>query len=165
MRIGQVGRYLALCAALLPGLQAVAAVNAYMTIENTPQEKMKGELSRASSPERIRLISVAREASSGMATGKRMHKPITITKEIDASSPLLKQSMAKGSSLGNVVIVFEGAGPGAAKAAQKVVLTNAMVTGIKMAGKSEQISLDYQTIEVTYVNGTKTAADDWESPK
>jgi hypothetical protein len=28
-----------------------------------------------------------REAGSGMATGRRQHKPVTITKEIDASSP------------------------------------------------------------------------------
>jgi type VI secretion system secreted protein Hcp len=163
MRIGQVGRLLVLCGVvtLLPGLQAIAAVNAYMTIENTAQGKMKGDPSRATSAERIRLISVAREAGSGMATGKRMHKPFTITKEVDASSPMLKQALAKGNVLGDVVIVFEGAGAGA----QKIVLKDAIITGIQMVGKSEQISLDYQTIEVTYMNGNKTASDDWETPK
>jgi len=30
-----------------------------------------------------------RDAASGQATGKRSHSPITITKEIDKSSPLL----------------------------------------------------------------------------
>ena len=165
MRIGQAGRLLVLCGvAMLPGLQAVAAMNVYLTIKGSPS-KMKGELSRASSSERIRLISVARETSSGMATGKRMHKPITITKEVDASSPMLRQAQAKGDTLGDVVIEFEGASAGSAKAAQKIVLTNAMVTGIQMVGKTEQITLDYQTIEVTAVNGNKSAMDDWESPK
>jgi type VI secretion system secreted protein Hcp len=167
MRIGRTGRLSLLLGvvALLPSVQAMAAVNAYMTIEPTTQERMKGDPSRASSPERIRLISVARETSSGMATGRRMHQPITIVREIDPSSPMLKQSMAKGGVLGNVVIVFEGAGAGTAKSAQKIVLTNAMVTGIQMVGKSEQITLDYQTIEVTYTNGGKSAMDDWETPK
>ena len=40
-----------------------------------------------------------------------------------------------------------------------------MVTGIQMVGKTEQITLDYEKIEVTYTNGSKSAADDWESPK
>ena len=166
MRIGPMSRLLVLCGvAMLPGLQAVAAVNAYMTIDDKSMAKMKGDPSRASSPERIHLISVPRDTASGMATGKRMHKPFTITKELDASSPMLKQSLAKGSVLGNVVVEFEGAGPGTAKTAQKIVLTNAMVTGIQMVGKSEQITFDYQTIEVTYTNGGKSAMDDWESPK
>jgi len=165
MRIGQVGRLLVLCGvAMLPGLQAVAAVNAYMTFD-MKGEKMKGDPSRASSPERIHLISVPRDAQSGMATGKRMHKPFTITKEVDASSPMLKQALAKGSAVGDVTIVFEGAGPGTAKTAQKIVLTDAIITGIQMVGKSEQITMDYQKIEVTYTNGNKSAADDWESPK
>ena len=93
MRIGQVGRLLVLCGvAMFPGLQAIAAVNAYMTFD-AKGEAMKGDPSRASSPERIQLISVPRDAQSGMATGKRMHKPFTITKEVDRSSPMLKQAM------------------------------------------------------------------------
>jgi type VI secretion system secreted protein Hcp len=165
MRISKVGRLLVLCGVvMLPGLQAIAAVNAYMTFD-TKEEKMKGDPSRASSPERIHLISVSRDTASGMATGKRMHKPFTITKEVDAASPMLKQALAKGSSVGDVTVVFEGAGPGTAKTAQKIVLTNALITGIQMVGKSEQITFDYQTIEVTYMNGNKSATDDWESPK
>ena len=35
-------------------------------------------------------ITGPRDAASGMATGKRMHKPFTITKEWSASSPLLR---------------------------------------------------------------------------
>lgn len=166
MRMSQVGRLLVLCGmvTLLPGLQAIAAVNAYMTFDIKGSEKMKGDPSRATSPERIRLIGVVREPASGMATGRRMHKPFTITKEVDASSPMLKQAMAKGDSLGDVTIVFEGAGAGAGKAAQKIVLKNAMVTAISMVGKAEKISLDCQEVEVTTGNGSKTAMDDWSVP-
>lgn len=37
-----------------------------------------------------------RDASSGLATGKRMHKPTVIAKELDKSSPTLAESTAKG---------------------------------------------------------------------
>jgi hypothetical protein len=42
------------------------------------------------------------DAASGLPTGKRMHKPITITKEIDKATPLL---MTK---LGEVVVDTDG---------------------------------------------------------
>ncbi len=38
-------------------------------------------------------IMAPRDAQSGMATGKRMHKPFVITKELDKSTPLLKTSL------------------------------------------------------------------------
>ena len=63
--------------------------------------------------------------------------------------------------LSQVTIVFGGGGSGAGKAAQKIVLTNATILSIRKAGNSEQITLDYQTIEVTYVSGSKSATDDW----
>lgn len=36
-------------------------------------------------------VVTAREAGSGMATGKRMHKPFVITKELDASAVVIAQ--------------------------------------------------------------------------
>jgi len=44
-----------------------------------------------------------RDAASGMASGKRQHKPIRITKELDKSTPLLIQA-SPGSGGGKVVI-------------------------------------------------------------
>ncbi|MFI5201288.1 MAG: type VI secretion system tube protein Hcp [Candidatus Kapaibacterium sp.] len=43
-----------------------------------------------------------RDAGSGMSTGRRMHKPITITKEVDMASPKLM------TALGTVVIEANG---------------------------------------------------------
>ena len=37
-----------------------------------------------------------RDAASGLPTGKRQHKPFTITKPVDKSSPLLFESLVKG---------------------------------------------------------------------
>jgi type VI protein secretion system component Hcp len=63
----------------------------------------------------------------------------------------------------SVVITFEG-GSGDTKTAQRIVLTNAIVSSIRRSGENEQITFDYQAIEVTYAKGGKTAKDDWNAP-
>ena len=45
-----------------------------------------------------------RDAASGQATGKRQHKPFTITKEIDKSSPLFLRSIFTNETLTSVLI-------------------------------------------------------------
>jgi hypothetical protein len=45
-----------------------------------------------------------RDASSGMATGKRMHKPFVITKEFDKASPMLARESPTKQSLGKVSV-------------------------------------------------------------
>jgi len=56
-----------------------------------------------------------RDVSSGMATGKRMHKPFVITKEFDKTTPMLARESPTKQSLGkvsvndlNVMIVIGG---------------------------------------------------------
>ena len=65
--------------------------------------------------------------------------------------------------LSQVVINFDG-GSGDAKTAQRIVLTNAVISGIHWLNGDEQITFDYQGIEVTYAKGGKTATDDWNVP-
>jgi hypothetical protein len=45
-----------------------------------------------------------RDAASGMATGKRMHKPFVITKEFDKTSPMLARESPTKQSLGKVSV-------------------------------------------------------------
>jgi type VI secretion system secreted protein Hcp len=147
--------------ALLPAVPAMAAVDAYMTVKGAKQGSIKGD--RMS--ETIRLVRVVRNTpmATGMATGRRMHSTITITKEVDAASPKLFQASTSNETLSEVVITFEGAS-GGAKTAQRIVLTNATILSIRKAGRNEEITLDYQSIEVTWTDGGKTATDDWEAP-
>jgi type VI secretion system secreted protein Hcp len=161
MGMGLTRRMMLWCGAasmLLPAVSAMAAVDMFITIDG-----IKGEAPAGA----IRLTSVEHQAvaSSGMATGRRQHSPIIITKEVDSASPKLFQASASHQSLGQVVITFQGSGGGAGKAAQKIVLTNATILSVRKAGNTEQITLDYQTIEVTWTDGGKTATDDWSAPK
>lgn len=79
----------------------------------------------------------ARDAASGMATGKRQHKPVTITKPIDKASPVLAKALASGSPLSNVKIEVDG---------HVTVLKSAQVVSIEADGKGNEI--------VTLASGT-----------
>ncbi|MDD5306609.1 MAG: type VI secretion system tube protein TssD [Deltaproteobacteria bacterium] len=47
-----------------------------------------------------------RDAASGLPTGKRMHKPLVITKEVDRSSPLLYSALVNNENLPKVELKF-----------------------------------------------------------
>src|ERR1039458_6407445 len=105
MRMGLTRRMMVWCGvvALLPGVTAMAAVNAYMTIEGTAQGAITGNSSRTAAPAgAIELTSVVqestapRDAATGAASGKRQHSAIIITKKIDMASPKLARAMSTG---------------------------------------------------------------------
>ncbi len=132
-----------------------------MTVEGVKQGPIKGN----GMSENIHLVSVARDTpmATGALVGRRRHSTITITKEIDEASPKFATALASNEVLRTVTITFEGAS-GDAKTAQKIVLTNATILSVRKAGGREQITLDYQAIDVTYARGGKTAMDDWSAP-
>jgi type VI secretion system secreted protein Hcp len=114
------------------------------------------------------------DEASGLPTGKRQHKPFTITKSVDASSPLFMQSLTLNENLISVRLgVFRPVSGGGTEHFYTVELTNANVVEIDQAleqnstgalGYREYISFTYQTITWTYVDGGITAEDDWETP-
>jgi type VI protein secretion system component Hcp len=165
MRIVHAGRLFVLCgvvSALLSAVPARAAVDAYMTVTGVKQGPIKGE----GMSQNIPLISVVRDTpmETGMSTGRRSHSTITIVKEVDAASPRLAAVLSSNETLKEVVITFQRVS-GDAKTAQKIVLTNANILSIRKVRGKEQITLDYQTILVTWVKGGTTMTDDWNTPK
>jgi type VI secretion system Hcp family effector len=164
MRIVHRGQLFVLCgviSALLAAVPARAAVDAFMTVEGVKQGPFKGN----GMSEQIHLVSVVRDTpmATRMPTGRRMHSTITITKEIDAASPKFTTALVNNETLKTVTITFQG-GSGGEKTAQRIVLTNATILSVRKAGRNEVITLDYQAIEVTWTNGGKTMADDWNAP-
>ena len=84
-------------------------------------------------------------------------------KKIDKASPLFFQAMQKNEVLRGVTISYAGSGAGAGKVAQRIAMGNVTVSGIQNVNGMERITLNYQTIEVTWTDGGKTATDDWET--
>jgi type VI secretion system secreted protein Hcp len=164
MRIVHRGRLFVLCAvvaALLPALPARAAGDIFLKIDGIKGESASGSI-HVISVVRDSAISGAAAGNAGTSAGKRMHSTITITKEIDKASPLLLSASNAHQTLRNVTISAQGAT--GAKTAQNIVLTNATIVSIRKTGTTEQITFDYQSIEVTYTGGNKTATDDWLAP-
>lgn len=107
-----------------------------------------------------------RDAASGLPTGQRQHKPITITKRIDRSTPLLYNAMVNNENLTNVAFLFYRTGrEGLTEQYYTVELVNASISEIRPAGRDvENISFCYQKIIWTWNDGGITAMDDWEAP-
>lgn len=100
-----------------------------------------------------------RDPATGLPTGQRQHKPITITKEWDATTPRLLNALVTNENLTSVLIGLLRNGQQVAT----VKLTNAGISHYGEHGNNEQWSFTYQKIEWTWVDGPVTASDDWEA--
>ncbi|NQW30230.1 MAG: type VI secretion system tube protein Hcp [Ignavibacteria bacterium] len=152
---------------------AVTEVRMYIT--GATQGKFNGENADADLQKKgaIKIPSVdheivsPRDAASGLPTGKRQHKPLTIIKEWGAATPQLYKAMTTGEILTEVSIELWQQGVLVAT----TKLTGARVVGVAASWKIEEgtnargprqtISFTYQKIEWTYVAGGVTAIDDW----
>ena len=71
------------------------ALNAYLRLKGAKQGVIQGSSTQRGQEGKIVVVAsnheiiVPRDAATGLATGKRQHAPIIITKEIDKASPLL----------------------------------------------------------------------------
>jgi len=170
---------------MLLALQSAANATelAYLTVTGQKQGEIKGSLTTKGHEGAIEVLSVShsivspRDAASGLATGKRMHKPLVITIPLDKSAPLLWNALTQNEALTKFELSFWAPGVnGMDKQEFTIKLTNASVVsidfgmspetdGVAKAGTPhETISFVYQKIEWTWVDGGITAMDDWEAP-
>ncbi|MEO5781739.1 MAG: type VI secretion system tube protein TssD [Ginsengibacter sp.] len=158
------------------------ALNAYLTIKGAVQGQIKGGVTQKGKEGQIAAyayhheIISPRDAASGLPSGKRQHKPLTITKEIDKSTPLLLKALVTNESLKEVNIhFFANSATGMEVQNYTVKLINAAIAsisqdmalnkiepGIKLP-VLEEISFTYQKIEWTWIDGGITTTDDWHT--
>jgi type VI secretion system secreted protein Hcp len=160
------------------------ALAAYLTIIAERQGPIGGSVTQKGREGKILVITAQheivcpRDPQSGLPTGKRMHKPYTITKELDRSSPLLFAILCTNENIREArVDYWTATATGQEKQHFTVRLTNANIASInfKMANvrspklgrraEYEEIALTYQKIEWTWNDGGISAADDWEAPR
>ena len=159
------------------------ALNAYLKLKGQKQGEIKGSVTQKGRENKIAVIAVShevtspRDPASGLPTGKRMHKPFTITKELDKSTPLLYNLLVNNENVTEWELQFwQPSATGAEKQHYTVKLYNANVASInfRMANNKhpeltkfaeyEEVAFTYQKIEWTWLDGGITAMDDWESP-
>lgn len=161
------------------------ALNAYLRLKGKKQGEIKGSVVQKGRENKIQIIAVShditspRDAASGLPTGKVMHKPLVITKELDKSSPLLYNALCNNETMTEFELQFwtpnRGAatGVGAEKQHYTVRLSNASISDIKFRmpnnknpelvnlAEYEEISFTYQKIEWIWNEGSLTGMDDW----
>jgi type VI secretion system secreted protein Hcp len=164
------------------------ALNAYLKLKGQKQGEIKGSVTQKGREGKIAVIAVShevvspRDAASGLPTGKRMHKPFVITKELDKSSPLLYNALVNNENIPEWELQFWApqlkatAGTGTEVQHYTVKLLNANIASIDFRmpnnkhpdlmkfAEYEDVAFTYQKITWTWNDGGITAEDDWESP-
>jgi type VI secretion system secreted protein Hcp len=152
----------------------------YVTVEGARQGKFAGETAREAHQGKLPGIAFhygvasARDAASGMASGRRTHHPVVLTKQWGASSPQFFAALCTNESLKSVLFEFMSTDPsGEEYVFHTVRLTNAGVSEVEQfieessgPGEShepralERISLVFQRIEIENKDGNTMAVDD-----
>jgi type VI secretion system secreted protein Hcp len=156
------------------------ALNAYLHLKGQKQGDIKGSVTQKGQEGKIMVIAAnheiesPRDPASGLPTGKRMHKPFVITKELDKSSPLLYQAMVTNENITEWELQFWAPSvSGLEKQNYTVKLTNASIADIRFRmpdnkrvdleklSEYEEIEFTYQKIQWTWVDGGITSVDSW----
>ena len=162
------------------------ALNAYLRLKGQKQGDFKGGVIQKGREGFIlvnawsqQLIS-PRDPASGMATGKRQHGVLRITKPTDISTPQFYQAWIANESLGVELMCYEpnklgtAGGSGVEALFFTVQLTNArvvemttvmpnnLIPATQSLPQYEDIAFSYETITWTYKLGNKMASDTWQ---
>jgi len=123
------------------------------------------------------FLETPREETTGKLTGRRIFRPVTITKRIDQSTPLLFKALCLNEPVNMAHFKFYRPSPGGSGAEEhflSIELENSYVSKISrksedaiMAGESappmmERVSFHFQDITVTYVPNGATHKDSWK---
>lgn len=153
----------------------------YISIEGAKQGKFKGDAVAKEGAGKIRGVRFfsetisPRDAATGQASGKRVHKPILFTKEWDAASPQLFQALVTNEVLTNVLFEFIRTNENGEDVVHFTVrLTNANIASIKSyvdltdttgdaydAHELEDVEIAFRKIELENVDAKTIAMDDW----
>ena len=147
----------------------------YLTMKGAKQGDIKGSVTEAGHEGQILVLSYTHsivsptDPASGLPTGKRQHKPITITKQLDKSTPLLYNSLVTNENIVSWKLwIYTSQSDGTRKLTFTIELTNGHIADFTTRGSNygttETISFTYQKITWTWVDGGIVASDDWESP-
>ena len=160
------------------------ALNAYLVLTGETQGKVNGSVTQAGREDSIEIYDVKHgvlapvDAASGLPTGKRQHKPITVTKPVDKATPILQNILYNNENITEFRLDFwRPDRSGKEVQFYTIELVNASIVGIQLdmannryeEGLSlpvmERVSFAYQKIVTTWEDGGITAEDDWEAPR
>jgi len=156
-------------------------IQIYATVTGAKQGAFKGETTQKGREGKIPGVgfsygvSVPRDATSGQATGKRIHRPVVFTKEWGASSPQFYTAAFTNEVLSTVLFEFFATSPSGTQVVDRTIkLTNAIIIECDQSLFLPQsggpvidsrdlhvISFTFQKIEITSLTGGTSASDSW----
>lgn len=161
------------------------ALIAHMTVEGKTQGKITSKAGRMKGREDTvevlkfeHSITIPKDAGSGRIVGQRFHSPVSISKEIDKTSPLLAQALVTSETL-TVRIDFWRFNPdGSGKQEQfyTIELKNAQLVSLTSELPfvkdpesaqfpcMEHMAFSFEVITATYQDGGISYEDDWNNP-
>ena len=93
-------------------------------------------------------VSSPRDLATGQASGKRQYKPLMITKQMDAATPLFHKALGTNELLSSVVLKIYR--PGTTTVDETITLTQASVSEITNAGSGAADALPLETLSITF---------------
>lgn len=151
----------------------------YSSFKGLKAGQLKGESSKPKRSDKwfdidsIRMSTEApRTSNSGNPKGARHHKTITVTREVDAASPLLFKACCSNEIFTEVVLeVAADEKSGHESVVWRTVLTDAVITHVKpfyghaknATMKMESLSLVFRSISFTNSPPSTSTADDWNA--
>ncbi len=120
-------------------------------------------------------VMTARDAASGMASGRRQYKPLAIRKRIDKASPLILKSLSNNEVIEGIFKFYRPSveGDGTTEqfytieikkgrvASQRLLLPDTDSATSSSLAPMEEISFTFATIVMTYTDGGITHQDSW----
>ena len=123
-------------------------------------------------------VTVPTDPQSGQPTGQRVHKPLTITKIFDKSSPLLYTALCTGEKLPTCELKwYRTSVSGTQEHYFTIKLEDAIITNIEARMPNcqdpsqasfthlEDVSFSYRKITWTHEKASTSGDDDWRAPK
>jgi len=155
---------------------------AYMWVKNSEGNEVKGSVPIKGREGSIEIQQFNHELTlpvdpiTSKPQGTRRHNPVVLIKEFDASSPYLYRACKDGETLNSVEIkwyqidksgketeYFNHLLEGCRVTSVKALMHNTKDAAKKDTGHLEEVSISYDKITWTVVDGTISATDDWKA--
>ena len=153
----------------------------HMIVEGVKQGVIAGDCKMKGREGTIEIVALEHDIEiptnpqDGKAVGKRVHKPLTITKVVDKSSPLLALALCTGETCKVALKWYRQAGAteehyfttvieDAAIVKQRKFIPNVFDKATSEYQHMEDISFTYRKIIWTHETEGKQAEDDWLAP-
>jgi len=124
-------------------------------------------------------VKTAREAGTGMASGRRQYEPLRITKRVDKATPLLAKALVENQVIEAKLLFFRPnqLGDGTTEQFYTIEIKQGRIASMKQISPSslnpaesrvpeiEQVTFVFHTIIWTYTDGGISHEDSWSEAR